>query len=106
MSAKITGDKPRVVDAVQSRLDSFYSCSQSYVQARKALDESMAQTVEVADLPAHEERYQTLLSQFKKAVDELKTAAQRIRAKTNDKHIDEYFRDKREGINRTFHAGP
>ena len=106
MTNKISGGKPRIVDEVQSRLNTFTKCSEAHEAARKALDELAAKNVELADRPAHEERRQVLLTQYKKTVDELKASAQKVRDKTNSHHIDKYFRPRRDGINKTLRAGP
>jgi hypothetical protein len=106
MSAQISGGKSRVVNEVQTRLDNFSTCSQAYEKAQKDLAELASKNVELADIPAHEDRYQTLLSQCETAFAELQTAAQAIRKKTNNRHIDKYFRPRRSGINRKLHAGP
>jgi hypothetical protein len=91
MSVKITGNKDRVVNEVQSRLDKFDKCTKAYENAQKALEELGAKNVELANRPAHEEHYQAMLSEYKKSAESLKTAAERIEKKTDQKHIHKYF---------------
>jgi hypothetical protein len=94
MSVHITGNKERVVEKVQSRLDKFSACSKAYQQAWGNLNEWKVQKVELADLPAHEDRYHTILDQYKKASDELKYAAAKIEEKTDKDHIKKYFKSR------------
>ena len=101
MSVKITGDKDRIVNKVQSRLDKFSKCAKAFDKARQALDDLEGQKVELANIPAREDRYHILLSEYKEAAKKLKNAAVKIEEKTDEKHLHKYCQ-QRENQLRTF----
>ncbi len=101
MSVKITGDNDRIVNKIQSRLDKFSKCTKAYDKARKALDDFAEQEVELANIPAREDRYNIVLSEYKEAAKKLKDSAVKIEEKTDDKHLHKYCR-LRENQFRTF----
>jgi len=107
MSIKLTGDKPRVVDEVQSRLDKFLDSAKTYESALNALNELAAKRVELEDALAHEDRYSSALSEYEKASKSLKEAAEKANKKTDHDHRHKYFMPRHNGkINQLLHAGP
>jgi hypothetical protein len=94
MSIHITGSNSQVINRLQSRLDIFFVSSKTYENAQKKLVELAAQNVELTDIPAHEDHYYTLLSEYKEAAETLKAAAEKVQKKTDQRHIHKYFRPR------------
>ncbi len=94
MSFEITGRKHRPVEHLQNRLDNFIQSSNAHKAICNKLDAWKAESVELADIPAHEARLQALLVEYKIATEALKRASEKIRDKTDEAHINKYFRSR------------
>lgn len=90
----ITGDKSRIVNRVQYYLDDFFSQTRRCDYFRSKLETLQAQNVQLADIPVHEARIQTALSEYNKATEDLQFSARRIQDKTDPDHIHKYTRGR------------
>ncbi|HEX4838856.1 MAG TPA: hypothetical protein VFU89_00255, partial [Rhabdochlamydiaceae bacterium] len=90
MSVKISGWETQLVKEVQKKLDHFDDSSKNYQQKLKELNELSAKKIELADMPAHEDRYQIVLQEYKKAAEALKDDAEKIRKATDEGNIHKY----------------
>ncbi len=92
MTIQITGSQKSTVHSLQDRLDAFSHSSASYQKIQNELDKLNTQNLSLADIPAHEDRLQSILLRFQQSIQQLKADAQRVAEKTDEKHIEKYFK--------------
>lgn len=91
MTIQLTGEKTRVVEKIQKRIERFTESYQAFDSAKMAVEDWTAKNVALAEIPNHEAQLQVLFDQLLQAANNLKSAADRIREKTDSKHIHKYF---------------
>ncbi len=94
MTIQLTGEKNRVVEKIQKRIDRFTESCQAFDSANKAVEDWTAKNVALAEIPNHEAQLQVLFDQLLQAANNLEYAADRIREKTDSQHIHKYFRTR------------